>query len=277
MIRSDNGEYFRGLITSCLCKYLHSDCVGEKKTTRKNDTEKNAAQEITLSLLIIQTSNTIKQSFFLLIITWMAFGSPKNLLTPSLMQASMATYKHVHIRLDFLPWLRLESHIPEEKHKSPSFCSHPFTKKKKNHKKVLVLTYLVVHLKCNVELQDDQHKLEPGAHLFVRQRNVDSKHYVVGLNLLGHGLIEGPDLVALVRTPGHEPFCFLSVLDCVHTLGGQIVDRCSGAGSWWDKCNVGEMLDWVSYWNTAAKCFKFLPSQFPLKVINHIKSLSKNQ
>ncbi len=106
----------------------------------------------------------------------------------------------------------------------------------------VVLTYLVVHLKCDVKLQDHQHELEPGAHLLVRQRNVDSKYNVVGFDLLGHGLIKGPDLVALVRTPRHEPFCFLSVLDCVHTLGGQVVDRCSGAGSWWDKYKVGEML-----------------------------------
>lgn len=99
------------------------------------------------------------------------------------------------------------------------------------HKKALVLTYLVVQLKCDVKLQNDQHKLKPGAHLLVRQRNVDSKYNVVGLNLLGHGFIKVPDLVALVGTPRHEPFCFLSVLDCVHTLGGQVVDCCGGAGS----------------------------------------------
>lgn len=85
-------------------------------------------------------------------------------------------------------------------------CFFPNTLFSDPPKKVLVLTYLVVHLKCNVKLQDDQHKLEPGAHLLIRQRNVNSKYNVVGLNLLGHGLVKVPDLVTLVRTPRHEPF-----------------------------------------------------------------------
>jgi len=112
-----------------------------------------------------------------------------------------------------------------------SFC--------KTHNVTLVLTDLVVYLKCDVNLQDDQHKLEPWAHLLVGQRDVDSKHNAVGLNPLGNGLIEGPDLFTLVRTGRHEPFCFLSVLDCVHTLCGQVVDCCGGTGSWKDKQMLG--------------------------------------
>lgn len=110
--------------------------------------------------------------------------------------------------------------------------SSPFSE---TQNKALFLTYLVVHLKCDVKLQDDQHELEPGAHLVVMQRNVDGKHNVVGLDLLGHGLFEAPDLLALVLTPWHEPFCLLTVLGRVHTLGSQVVDRCGGAGSWRDK------------------------------------------
>lgn len=97
-----------------------------------------------------------------------------------------------------------------------------------------VLTYLVVYLKCNVKLQDDHNKLEPRAHLLVRQRNVDGKHNVVGLNLLGHGVVKALDLVTLVRTPRHEPFGFRFVylLDCVHTLDGRVIDGAGGTWSW---------------------------------------------
>lgn len=122
---------------------------------------------------------------------------------------------------------------------SPPTHTHFFS----THMKALRLTYLVANLKCDVKLQDDQHELEPGAHLLVWQRNVDSKHNVVGLDLLGHGLVKVLDPVTLVGTPGHEPFCSLAVLDCVHTLGGQVVDCCGGAGSWQDKHRVAEMLD----------------------------------
>lgn len=94
------------------------------------------------------------------------------------------------------------------------------------------LTDLIVHFEGDVKLQDDQHELEPGAHLLVRQRNVDSKHNVVGLDHLGRGLVKGADLVALIGTPRHEPLGFLPVLDGVHAFGGQVVHRRGGAGSW---------------------------------------------
>lgn len=112
-----------------------------------------------------------------------------------------------------------------------------------SREKASALTYLVVHLERDVKLQDDQHELEPGAHLLVGQRNVDGKHNVVGLNLLGHGFIEGADLFALVGTPRHEQFGFLSMFGCVHTLGGQVLNRRGGARSWeggtnteWERC-----------------------------------------
>lgn len=84
-------------------------------------------------------------------------------------------------------------------------------------------------------MQDDQHELEPGAHLLLGQRDVGGKHDVVGLDLLGHGLVEVPDLVALVGAPGHEPFGFLPLLARVYALGGQVMDGCGGAGSWGGK------------------------------------------
>lgn len=87
-------------------------------------------------------------------------------------------------------------------------------------------------------MQDDQHELEPGAHLLLGQRNVGGKHDVVGLDLLGHGLVKAPDLVTLVGAPGHEPFGFLSMLARVHALGCQVMDGCGGAGSWRE--NTGE-------------------------------------
>lgn len=95
-----------------------------------------------------------------------------------------------------------------------------------------VLTYLVVHLESDVKLQDYQHELEPGAHLLVGQRNVDSEHNVVGFDPLGHGVIKGPDLVTLIGAPWHEPFTFLPVLNRVHTLDGQVVNSGGGAWSW---------------------------------------------
>lgn len=56
----------------------------------------------------------------------MAFGSHKNLLTLS----SMASYKHVQVRLDFLPQLHLESHVLQEWISFVLF-SHLFLKKEK--------------------------------------------------------------------------------------------------------------------------------------------------
>lgn len=137
----------------------------------------------------------------------------------------MASYKHVHIRSDFPPSPEAMSWRRNMSSSVLNLCLKPI-------RKILVLTYLVVHLKCDVKLQDDQHELEPGAHLLVRQRNVDSKYDVVGLDLLGHGFVKGPEFGTLVRTPGHKPFCFLLVLACIHTLGGQVVDCGGGAGSW---------------------------------------------
>lgn len=93
-----------------------------------------------------------------------------------------------------------------------------------------LLTNLVLHSEGNVELEDNQHKLEPGTHLSVGQWNVDCKHNVVGLDSLGHGLIKVSYLAALVRAPWHEPLGALMVsLHSVHTLGGQVVDGSGGA------------------------------------------------
>ena len=88
-----------------------------------------------------------------------------------------------------------------------------------------------MHLEGDVELQDEQHELEPGAHLLVGQRDVDGEHDVVGLDLLGHGLVEGADGLALVGPPRHEPLGALVALGRVHALGGQVEDRRGGARS----------------------------------------------
>lgn len=61
---------------------------------------------------------------------------------------------------------------------------------------------------------------------------MDGKYNVVGLDLLGHGLVKVPDLVTLVRAPGHEPFGALVMFVRVHTFGSQVVDCCGGAGSY---------------------------------------------
>ena len=98
--------------------------------------------------------------------------------------------------------------------------------------KAATLTYLIVHLKGDVKLQDNEHELEPGAHFFIGQRDVDRKHNVVGLDFLGHSFIKCSDLVTLVGAPWHEPFGALVMLHCVHAFGGQVVDCCGGAGSW---------------------------------------------
>lgn len=95
----------------------------------------------------------------------------------------------------------------------------------------LRLTDLVGEFEGNVELQDDQHELEPGTHLFIGQRDVNGEDDVVGFDPPGHGLVKVSNLVALVRTPGHEPLparvvCFL----VVHALGGQVVHGGGGTG-----------------------------------------------
>lgn len=115
-----------------------------------------------------------------------------------------------------------------------AMLSHPLFSFK-THKTPLVLTYLVVHLKSDVKLQNDQHELEPRAHLLVGKRNVDSKHNVVSLDPLGHGFIKGPDLITLLSTPRHEPFCLLRFVRFIHAFCGQVVHCCGGAGSWKDK------------------------------------------
>lgn len=80
-------------------------------------------------------------------------------------------------------------------------------------------------------MQDDQHELEPGVHLLLGRRDVGGEHNVVGLDLLGHGLVEAADLVALVGAPGHEPLALLALLARVHALGGQVGDGRGGTGS----------------------------------------------
>lgn len=115
-----------------------------------------------------------------------------------------------------------------------AILSHPLFSFK-THKIPLVLTYLVVHLEGDVKLQNEQHELEPRAHLLVLRRNVDSKHNVVSLDLVGPGVIKGPDLITLLSTPRHEPFCSLRVLRVIHAFCGHVVHCCGGAGSWKDK------------------------------------------
>lgn len=94
------------------------------------------------------------------------------------------------------------------------------------------LTNLVVDLKGDVELQDDQHELEPWTHLFVGQRDVHSEHDVVGFDSLHHGLIKVSDLLALVWPPGHEPLPSRMIpLLVVYAFCGQVVDSRGGTGS----------------------------------------------
>lgn len=90
-----------------------------------------------------------------------------------------------------------------------------------------------MHFEGNVELQNDEHELEPGTHLLIGQGDMNREHDVVGFNPLGHGLAQVSNLVALVRTPRHEPLAALMVsLLVVHTFGSQVVDGSGGTGSW---------------------------------------------
>lgn len=80
------------------------------------------------------------------------------------------------------------------------------------------LTEVVVHLEGDVQLHDEEHELEPGAHLLAGQRDVHGKHDVVGLDLPAHGLVEVLELLAVVGSPGHQPLGFVVVLPHVNAL-----------------------------------------------------------
>lgn len=144
----------------------------------------------------------------------------------------------------------------------------------KTHKTPLVLTYLVVHLESDVKLQNDQHELEPRAHLLVGKRNVDSKHNVVSLDPLGHGFIKRPDLITLLSAPRHEPFCLLRFVRFIHAFCGQVVHCCGGAGSWKDKVVEVRLSVKLKYCRSFVFAFVFKWSyhaRFALKLINRMK------
>lgn len=61
-----------------------------------------------------------------------------------------------------------------------------------------LLTNLINHFERNVELQDNQDVLEPGAHLLVGERYVRSKNNVIGIQCFCQGLVETVDLLAPV-------------------------------------------------------------------------------
>lgn len=60
------------------------------------------------------------------------------------------------------------------------------------------LTNLIDHFERNVELQDDQDVLEPGAHLLVGERHVHSENNVIGIQCFCQGLVKTVDLLAPV-------------------------------------------------------------------------------
>lgn len=107
----------------------------------------------------------------------------------------------------------------------------------KLHKAALVLTDRVVHIESDVELQDDQHELEPGAHLLLGHGNVRGEHNVVSLDLLSRGLVERLDLLTLGNTPWHEPLGLRCIF--VHTFCCQVFHRTGGTGSCGTDRNVG--------------------------------------
>ena len=120
------------------------------------------------------------------------------------------------------------------------------TKPKRSRWWAPLLTNLVVHFECDVKLEDDQHELEPSAHLFVGSRDVDCKHNIIGLDPLHCGLLKIPDLVALVGTPGGEPFIvLLVVMDDINTLRSYVRD----SGGWAWCCRKNKKNIYIHYLN----------------------------
>lgn len=112
--------------------------------------------------------------------------------------------------------------------KEPKERNSPRSERKKGS----TLTDLVVQLECNVQLQDKQHELEPRTHLHEGERNVDRKHNVIGSYFLWNRFIDVSDFVAVVGSPGHEPFCLVMVFTNIHTFHWQVGHSRGGSWSW---------------------------------------------
>lgn len=80
------------------------------------------------------------------------------------------------------------------------------------------LTQVIVHLEGDVQLHDEEHELEPGAHLLVGERDVHSKHDVIGLDLPADRLIKVLELLAGVGSPGHQPLGLVVVFSYINAL-----------------------------------------------------------
>lgn len=80
------------------------------------------------------------------------------------------------------------------------------------------LTQVVVHLEGDVQLHDEKHELEPGAHLLAGERDVHGKHDVVGLDLPAHRFVEVFELLTVVGSPGHQPLGFVVVFSYINAL-----------------------------------------------------------
>jgi len=80
------------------------------------------------------------------------------------------------------------------------------------------LTQVIVHLEGNVQLHDEEHELEPGAHLLAGERDVHSEDDVVGLDLPADRLIKVLELLTVVGSPGHQPLGLVVVFPYIDAL-----------------------------------------------------------